>query len=368
MDFKTFLRVAEHIINPFEDPEANFPIMIRGRHGIGKSEVVYQLADKLGLKVVERRVSQMMEGDLMGLPSTDGDCTRWNHPDWYKECHYHARLLFFDEVDRGDPQIRQGIMEIGDSRKFNGLKLHPNTIIVAAVNGGKHGSEYQVGEMDPAESDRWTVYDVEPSVEDWLDWAKDKVHRVMWDFVNQNRDHLEHNDSFQPDEIYPSRRSIVRLDKVLERAGLYFKAKENLDLILHMATGFIGFGAAAAFQEFVANYEFQMTVEDIVDRGRYEETKEWGVNEHLAMSKKISNSGVLEAKLDQSQLTNLANYFVTLPSEAAASFWVLFCGKEEDDFQNPNMIDFNRTTTYNGKMVAEYYGSILTGTVLDDTP
>jgi hypothetical protein len=365
MDFKTLSVVLSHVLNP-ENPEANFPVMIRGRHGVGKSQVVYQLAEKLGMKVVERRISQMMEGDLMGLPSTDGECTSWNHPDWYKECSGFARILFFDEVDRGDQQVRQGIMQIGDSHSFNGLDLHPSTIVVAAVNGGKHGAEYQVGEMDPAELDRWTIYDVEPTIDDWLEWSKDKVNPLMWAFVNQNRDHLEHREAFQPDEIYPSRRSIVRLDSVLARAGLYTNAKQNLDLVMNLAMGFIGLGAAASLREFVVNYEDHLTAEDIVNNGRWAETKEWGVNEHLAMSTKIANSGLLGVVLSKKQLENVANYFVTLPSEVAAQFWVMFCGKEEDNFQNPNMESFNRSVAHNGVMVAEHYGQILTGTVISD--
>ena len=365
MDFKTLNVVLSNVLSP-ENPEANFPVMIRGRHGVGKSQVVYQLAEKLGMKVVERRISQMMEGDLMGLPSTDGESTSWNHPDWYKECAEHARVLFFDEVDRGDQQVRQGIMQIGDSHSFNGLGLHPSTIVIAAVNGGKHGAEYQVGEMDPAENDRWTIYDVEPTIVDWLDWAKDKVNPMMWSFVNQSRDHLEHKEAFQPDEVYPSRRSVVRLDSVLTRAGLYANPKQNLDLVMNIAMGFVGLGAAAAFREFVINYEDHLTAEDIVNNGRWEETKEWGVNEHLAMTSKLGNSGLLETELNRQQLVNVANYFVTLPSEVAAQFWVMFCGKEEDNFQNPNMVPFNQSVAHNGLKVAEYYGQILTGTVISD--
>ena len=64
VDFKTFRSVAPFVI------DVRKPILIRGRHGVGKSEVVYQLAHDLGLPVVERRASQMTEGDLLGMPST----------------------------------------------------------------------------------------------------------------------------------------------------------------------------------------------------------------------------------------------------------------------------------------------------------
>ena len=66
IDFATFTTVAPHIL------DNKLPVLLRGRHGVGKSQVVYQFAANAGLPVVERRASQMTEGDLVGLPSTDG--------------------------------------------------------------------------------------------------------------------------------------------------------------------------------------------------------------------------------------------------------------------------------------------------------
>ena len=59
IDFRTF----NTIINPILS--SKYPVLIRGRHGIGKSELVYQTAKDLGLPVVERRASQMTEGDFL---------------------------------------------------------------------------------------------------------------------------------------------------------------------------------------------------------------------------------------------------------------------------------------------------------------
>jgi MoxR-like ATPase len=173
-DFATFLSTVPAIL------DARLPVLVRGRHGVGKSEVVYMIAKQRGLPVVERRASQMTEGDLLGLPDTadlsDGrKATTWNAPDWLVTACTEPVVVFLDEVDRATMEVRQGLFELTDSRKINGWHLHPETLIVAAVNGGEHGSQYQVGEMDPAELDRWTVFDVEPSVEDWLQWASSKV-------------------------------------------------------------------------------------------------------------------------------------------------------------------------------------------------
>ena len=214
VDFKTFISVVPHVT------AVRKPVLVRGRHGVGKSQVVYQFAANAGLPVVERRASQMTEGDLLGLPSTDGAVTSWNPPEWYKTACETPVVLFLDEVDRATPEVRQGIFELTDSRKLAGFALHPETLIFAAVNGGEHGEQYQVGEMDPAELDRWTVFDVEPTVEDWLGWAKDNVHEVIWDFINQNHQHLEHSDDFEPNKVYPSRRSWDRLSECLTSGGM----------------------------------------------------------------------------------------------------------------------------------------------------
>ena len=130
VDFKTLLTVLPHVTT------AHHPVLLRGRHGIGKSSVVYQFADSVGLPVVERRASQMTEGDLLGLPKVDGGVTTFCPPDWLDRACNEAVILFLDEVDRATLEVRQGIFELCDSRKLAGNVLHPETLIFAAVNGG----------------------------------------------------------------------------------------------------------------------------------------------------------------------------------------------------------------------------------------
>jgi|TARA_R110000824_G_scaffold188071_7_gene369441 hypothetical protein len=350
IDFKTFNLVAEHVA------AVNKPILLRGRHGVGKSCVVYQTAKTLGLPVVERRASQMTEGDLVGLPIIDGDVTRFNPPDWFKECCDHARALFLDEVDRAIIEVRQGIFELTDSRKLNGFTLHPDTVIFAAVNGGEHGAQYQVGEMDPAELDRWTVFDVEPTTEDWLDWAQTNVNEVVWDFINQNRNHLEHLGDFEPNKVYPSRRSWDRLNECLATAGLLgVDAGEQTDVIFHLATAFVGFEASVALTDFVKTYERQVTIEMILDKGQIEKTAEFGINEHAALVEKFEASKIFEEPLEPNQITNLAAYFLTVPSEIAMKMWTVM---GEGNVENTVAL---HQTEVNGLAVSSFLVELLTG-------
>ena len=349
IDFTTFNSVVAHVI------DAGFPVLIRGRHGIGKSEVVYQFAAERNLPVVERRASQMTEGDLMGLPSIDGESTRWNAPDWLKEACDNAVVLFLDEVDRATMEVRQGIFELTDSRKLNGWHLHPQTRIFAAVNGGEHSgaSSYQVGEMDPAELDRWTVFDVEPTVNDWLNWANGKVDSVVWDFVNQNHAHLEHKPDaggYEPNKVYPSRRSWVRFNDTVGAACLLAEPKQNLAPIYNLAAAFLGFEAAVSFRDFVENYERIVTVEDILVHGKVDSTKDFGINDHLALVEKMEASEVLQSALPSEQIQNLADWFVTLPSEVAMKLFANI-GASAD---TTNVIGLHGATASSGKKVQDF--------------
>lgn len=348
VDFKTFLSVVPHIIN------ARFPILTRGRHGIGKSTVVYQIAKQRGLPVVERRASQMTEGDLLGLPKVEGNVTQWLAPEWLHTACQKPVVLFLDEVDRATMEVRQGIFELCDSSKIAGYELHPDTIIFAAVNGGQHGAQYQVGEMDPAELDRYTVFDLEPSVEDWLTWAKDNVITEIWDFINHNHQHLEHNDDFEPNKVYPSRRSWERLSKTLKSMGGQVESSTTL---YHLACSFIGFEGAVAFNDFMKNYERQVTVEDILDHGKLELTEDWKINDHNSMIEKFKAKEVFNEKLSDERLQNLANYFVTLPSEIAMTLWQVM---GTTDCATYNVAKLHNLKASNGKVVQEFIVEILT--------
>ena len=273
IDFKTFVSVAPHVL------AVKKPLMLRGRHGVGKSELVYQVASEMGLSVVERRASQMTEGDLVGLPRTDGDVTSFCPPDWLDECCNHARVLFLDEVDRAIPEVRQGIFELTDSRK---------------------------------------IFD------------------------------------YEPNKVYPSRRSWVRLDDCLNAAGML--GEEHNPAVFHLATGFVGFEAAVSFNDFVKNYERQVTVEMILDEGQVDKTTSFNINEHCALIEKLEASTVFNGELTDDQCKNLANYFVSLPSEAVMKLWqALGNGNVE------NVTRFHKAQADSGETVGNKLVTILTG-------
>jgi len=340
IDFKTCSKVLPYVI------AVKKPILLRGRHGIGKSELVYQIAEKVGLPVVERRVSVMTEGDLVGLPVIKGDVTKFNPPDWFKQACDEPVVLFLDEVDRGTAEVAQQIFELTDSRKLNGNTLHPETLIFAAVNGGTDDSgDYQVREMDLAELDRWTVFDVEPTVEDWLEWAHGRIPKVVHDFIAHNNTHLEHKGEKTPGMVYPSRRSMVRFAECLEVGNLHKPKKSNVaeqkPIVLHLASGFLGFATAVAFADFYENWDDIITAKQIIDGGEWKGTVDWQLNQHLALIEEMIQEKYFQSELDEGQLQNLGLYLIeTNKKWSEAMMKLMFAISSGSDDQNVSAQNF----------------------------
>jgi hypothetical protein len=355
VDFKTFLSVAPHVL------AVKKPLLLRGRHGVGKSQVVYQVAETLDLPVVERRASQMSEGDLLGMPSPEMvevngvQAANFNPFAWFIVACTEPVVLFLDEVDRATIEVRQGIFELTDSRKLAGWTLHPDTLVIAAVNGGEHGEQYQVGEMDPAELDRWTVFDVEPTMEDWLDWAQNNVHSLVWDYINNNRAHLEHTGDFEPNKVYPSRRSWDRFNECAVAACLVEEPKQNLPAIYDLACAFVGFEAAVSFRDFAQNYQSLVTPEDILVHGKIDATINFGINDHTALVEKMEAEQTFDDLLDGSSIENLGRYFITLPSEVAMKLWTIMGLGEIKNTVNLHQCKVD------GQSVSSYLVDLLTG-------
>ena len=338
ISFKVFQQVAPYIIR------SRKPIMGHGKHGIGKSELVYQLApqlvnilgltDKYGedyiFPVIERRASQMADvGDVIGVPEPEttnhGRVTKFAPMTWFAKACNEPCILFFDEVDRANNDVRQSLMVLSDSSKIAGHNLHPDTFVIAMVNGGTHDetNAYQVGELDPAEHDRWWHVNLEPTVEDWLSWAEGRCHNMVVDFIRHNTTHLEHQGEMEPHKVYPSRRSWAHFDKCLQMSldkGLDLLSPDNME-VYFIAEGFVGTEAAIKFKDFLEKYDKQISVEDILDNKKPGIASKIDLNEANALIDKIAASDEYKNNMDEVRAKNLACFVHGISAELAMKAW-----------------------------------------------
>ena len=313
MDIKTAINIIPQL-------PARQAIMIRGPHGIGKSQIFAQISEKLGLQMVDRRLSQMTEGDLLGLPELTDGTTRFCPPDWFMDCCKNPRVLLLDEFNRGTPEVLNTAMQITLDFELNGHKLHPETRVYAAVNAS---AEYSVNELDPAQADRFWTIDLEPTVEDWLNWATDTgVDGVLVDFIRQNPGHLRAKGQIEPGKVYPSQRSWDKLNQAIKRVGLDLQASGVPELLYPLSIGFVGLEASIAFRDFVKNYENILTAEDVIDNWKKNKAKigKLSADKQNALLDKVLNHCKTSTWTDD-QLDNVAAFAKSISQEMTIAFF-----------------------------------------------
>jgi hypothetical protein len=283
--------------------------------------VVRQVAKAFSLPVIDRRLSQMSEGDMIGLPSTDGEVTRFNPPDWYKQACNKPMCLFLDELNRATPEVMQAAFQVVLDRELNGWKLHPQTRVYAAINAS---AAYTVNEMDPALLDRFWTIDLTPTVEDWTVWARESgaVHSNVVDFIAGNEKWLDSPKQVEPGQISPSRRSWERLSQAL--TGNSLAETPNDPLFYPMCLGYVGTEATIAFHGFVKTIDAQVTGEEVL--ADYEavkkKVKKLGQEKQNVLIEKVADVITKKLKsLTEEQGQNLRKFFIDLPGELRVSAW-----------------------------------------------
>jgi hypothetical protein len=319
---------------------SNITVLFRGETGIGKSFVAAQLASGFGIPVIDRRLSQMTEGDMLGLPSTDGEVTRFNPPDWYKRACREPVMLFLDEFNRATTEVMQAGFQIVLDRELNGFKLHPDTRVYAAIN---IGGRYMVNEMDPALLRRFFVIDLAPTAEDWVVYAKAKeLEPLVIDFISNNEAFLDPpSKEVEPNQVVPTRASWERLSAALKHADVSDKHEEPLFYAISL--GFVGIEASIALQGFAKTFNAQVSGEDILERypsvrkkvkrlGQerwnicIEKVVDWCIKECDTFEKANAATNGKDANgkgwmLTPEQGKNIGAFMEDLPHELRTSFW-----------------------------------------------
>ncbi len=221
-------------------------ILLVGRHGIGKSEILTEYFEEKGMKVIPLFLGQMADpGDLIGLPYFNHDTghTEYYPPYWFP-LDDKPIVLFLDELNRARPELMQTVMDLALNRKLAGKKLPEGSQIIAAVNAGE---EYQVEELDPALVSRFNVYFFNPQFTDWMNWAnKNKLDSRVIRFLKENQLMLDGKESAGEDDVNnffktPDRRAWKKVSDVLTNVPQL--EEKHIKLV----AGIVGKDAAVSF-------------------------------------------------------------------------------------------------------------------------
>ena len=194
-------------------------IMLAGRHGIGKSQILTRYFKSKGMPVKTLFLGQMSDpGDLLGLPNKDEKTgkTVFMPPYWFP-ADGKPIVLFLDEINRARPEILQTVMDLVLNRKLAGRELPEGSRIIAA---GNDGEEYQLTDLDPALVSRFNIYTFRPTVEDWLLWAERAgLDERILRFISANPELLDRSADTKEDQGLdkdPDRRAWEKVARLME--------------------------------------------------------------------------------------------------------------------------------------------------------
>jgi len=146
---------------------ARQPVLLEGPTGIGKSEVVEQLALELGIRHKVLDLSLLEPPDLVGLPRIHGDRTGYAAPESLPT--QGEGILMLEELNRAERYIQQPALQLLTARRLHQYELPPGWSAMAAIN--PEDGDYQVTPLDPALRSRFMNLRVFPTRGAWLEWA-----------------------------------------------------------------------------------------------------------------------------------------------------------------------------------------------------
>ena len=256
------------LLEVLENTPAAQNIMLIGKHGIGKSQILEKHFTEKGAKVVTLFLGQMSDpGDLIGIPHKNEATgkTEFLPPYWFPTDDQPV-VLFLDELNRARPEVLQTIMDLALNRKLAGKSLPVGSRIISAVN---NGDEYQLTELDPALVSRFNIYEFVPEVEEWLLWAnKNNLDERVIKFINEKRNELDGSISDTEDclEKTPDRRAWHRVSDIIS-------GKENLsDVYKRIVAGIVGPKSANKFFDFLDTNKI-LSAEELLT-GEFSKTRE----------------------------------------------------------------------------------------------
>lgn len=167
---------------------------VAGPPGIGKSDIVAQVADDFGLKLLDVRLSQMLPEDLTGLPSLDSKTGKAEYnpfstfpmagdkvPDGF-----NGWLIFLDEMSSATEEVFAAIYSLLLGHRVGGKPVHPKAVIVAA---GNRASDSAIArELPDTLISRMLPATMAVNPKDWIMWATDpktKGHEGVIDFIKK---------------------------------------------------------------------------------------------------------------------------------------------------------------------------------------
>jgi hypothetical protein len=143
------------------------PLPIWGACGVGKSQIVAQVASDLGWQFLDIRAVQLDPVDLRGLPRISADQAEWVPPKFLPTSG--RGILFLDELTAAPQMTQAGCYQLVLDRKLGEYHLPDDWVRAGSRRSGVRAWRALFHAASAAQSLRHLS--LEPDFEDWCQWA-----------------------------------------------------------------------------------------------------------------------------------------------------------------------------------------------------
>jgi hypothetical protein len=216
---------------------------IWGATGVGKSNIVGQIAAMRKEQLCDIRAVLLDSVDLRGLPRIKGDKTIWVPPAFLPR--EGTGILFLDELPSAPQMVQAACYQLVLDRKLGEYTLPDGWSVIAAGNpAGEKGVHFA---MPRPLRNRFIHLSLEPDLDEWCLWGLQKVRHDIVAFLRFRRELF-----FQPgqpaDNAWTSPRTWEMASNALD--GLIASGASK-EVVFAVLSGTIGEGTAGEFTAFM---------------------------------------------------------------------------------------------------------------------
>jgi hypothetical protein len=278
------------------------PVMLWGPPGVGKSQIVSQIAERHAAPVIDVRLSQMEPSDLRGIPFRVENRVEWAAPSLLPDEDRHGKygILFLDEITSSPPSVSAAAYQLILDRRLGDYLVPSGWAIFAA--GNRQGDRGVTYAMPSPLANRFSHFEVEANLDDWVAWAYGNgIDERLVGFLRYKPERLFDFDPGRHPIAFPSPRSWEFASRALR------KFEDLPDLLLPALQSCVGASAGLELHAFVRNLDRMPDLEAILAG------KEVPLPEDIDIQYAVASSLVGRAIRDQEKIGTVLDYADKFP-------------------------------------------------------
>lgn len=240
------------------------PLHIWGACGVGKSQIVHQVADDLGYEFLDVRAVQLDPVDLRGLPRISADQTEWVPPKFLPTSG--KGILFLDELTSAPQMTQAGCYQLVLDRRLGEYRLPEDWVVIAAGNpASERGVHFA---MPRPLRNRFVHLDLEPDLDDWCRWAvRARIRPEIVAFLRFKPELLQDGDVTSDANAWPTPRSWEMASRVLSGVAQRTHARllsGTSEFEAQLLDGTVGQAAASELVAFLRLFRELPSIDEIL--------------------------------------------------------------------------------------------------------